>query len=128
MKKYMALITLVLITTPAFAVTSWDSTNCDSTRGVVTTINGNTFCKSKEKMNWWSAFSWCQAMGGRMPSIQEICPGEIVAGRPCGVVTGSSSPKNTGIWGTDGYGSLYSGTHSHSLTLFYYCLPNGSAN
>ena len=26
-------------------------------------------------MNWWSGFTWCEAIGGRLVSFASICPG-----------------------------------------------------
>ena len=132
MKKYIAFISLIITTaTPAFAVTTWDSTNCDSTRGVVTTIGGTTFCRSKEKMNQWSAYNWCQAIGGRMATIQELCPGELTDGRGCSIYqTGSSTPipDTNMIWGINGSGYLRGVGFGKNEKVNYYCAPNTQTN
>lgn len=43
-----------------------------------TMVDGR-ICVSKEGtvlhgMNWWSAYSWCEAQGMKMPSIYDLCP------------------------------------------------------
>ena len=37
--------------------------------------NAGVFCLSKIQMTWWSAFSWCEAIGGKLPTWKEACPG-----------------------------------------------------
>ena len=32
-----------------------------------------TYCQSKIGMNWWSAFAWCEAAGGRLIDINKDC-------------------------------------------------------
>lgn len=32
-----------------------------------------TYCQSKIQMNWWSAFAWCKAAGGRLIDINKDC-------------------------------------------------------
>ena len=36
--------------------------------------NGHEYCQSNNYMNWWSAYTWCEANGRHMASIYEICP------------------------------------------------------
>ena len=36
--------------------------------------NGHTFCKSDNKMNWWSAFTWCKSNGRNLASFAMACP------------------------------------------------------
>ncbi len=35
--------------------------------------NGHTYCVSKVGVNWWSAFTWCEAQGRRLATVDEIC-------------------------------------------------------
>ena len=37
--------------------------------------NGMEFCMSNNAMNWWSAFTWCESVGGILVSFEEMCPG-----------------------------------------------------
>ena len=32
-----------------------------------------TYCRSKVRLNWWSAFTWCKAAGGRLIDINKDC-------------------------------------------------------
>ena len=106
MKKYFGLMALSLIwMNNALAANEWSTENCnDTTGGQVVTLGDKTFCKSKEKMNWWSASSWCRAMGGRIPSIQELCPNQSLTNdATCPISyasdTWSSTPySNDTVW------------------------------
>ena len=91
--KYLTLITLVLATTAQ--ADFWD--NCTAYGGTIITANkygadqgglcnnpsnpdltnncnGKRFCVGP-KMNWWSAFTWCEAIGGKLASFANACPG-----------------------------------------------------
>ena len=61
---FICLIGLISIST-AYA-------KCDG--GTEVTGNSGSFCKSNEKMNWWSAAACCQANGKRLANIYEMCP------------------------------------------------------
>ena len=84
MNKYIGLIALgLLCATQALAQTTWEKCKSEN-GGSLVTIGGDTFCKSDSTMNWWSAYAWCQAMDGYMPSIAELCPGQnIVNNQKC---------------------------------------------
>ena len=54
-------------------------------------------------MNWWSGFTWCEAIGGRVVSFASICPGVQTAPND---VTGAC-PNIKGIssdWGLTAVG------------------------
>ena len=40
---------------------------------IVKGLNGTRYCLSNIKMNWFSAFSWCEAAGGHLASASEAC-------------------------------------------------------
>ena len=40
---------------------------------VLTGKDGTSYCKSNISMNWWSAFAWCDAIGGRLIDVTEEC-------------------------------------------------------
>ena len=57
-------IGILLLSNPVFAA-------CEG--GDTLTASDNTvFCLSTITMNWWSAFTWCEAQGGHLASLQEI--------------------------------------------------------
>ncbi|MBP5344123.1 MAG: hypothetical protein J6Y85_03535 [Alphaproteobacteria bacterium] len=37
--------------------------------------NGQKFCLGGKGMNWWSAFTWCESIGGKQASLSNMCPG-----------------------------------------------------
>jgi len=41
----------------------------------ITANDGTTFCKSNQKMNWWSAFTWCESQGRKLADFATMCPG-----------------------------------------------------
>ena len=102
--KYLTLITLVLMATSAQA-DFWD--NCTAYGGTIITANsygndkgglcndpsnpdltnncnGKRFCMGGNTMNWWSAFTWCEAIGGKVPSLDSTCPAtQPITGQSC---------------------------------------------
>jgi len=42
---------------------------------VVNNCNGKRFCRGGTKMNWWSSFTWCESIGGKLVSFDTVCPG-----------------------------------------------------
>ncbi len=69
MKKYIGMICLsVLLSTSAVAE------SCAGGSGtVVTGLDGTRYCQSNTNMNWWSAFAWCDAIGGQLIDITTEC-------------------------------------------------------
>jgi hypothetical protein len=105
MKKNFTLIALTLISGSVRA-DFWD--NCTAYGGTIITANsygndksgglcndpsnpnltnncnGKRFCMSGKGMNWWSAFTWCEAIGGKQASFTNMCPGiQINTGQVC---------------------------------------------
>ena len=64
--KIFKILTLAFLLTGASA---WAS--CEN--GTSLTLSDKNFCISTFRMNWWSAFNWCEAQGGHFASFQEIC-------------------------------------------------------
>ena len=135
MKKYIgltALLCVLTLATQAYAVTTWSSSNCEDKGGTTVTVGTQTFCKSGAKMNWWSAYAWCEGMGGKMPTIWELCPNmpSLTNQAACG------STYSGGAWSTtpsDNNGHIWvassnigSGGWKPATDTFAYCLPNGS--
>ena len=94
MKKYL-LVALILVSQPALA-DFW--TNCTNYGGTIITANsygndkgglcndpsdpnltnncnGKRFCRGRQIKTWWSAFTWCEAIGGKLISFSSLCPG-----------------------------------------------------
>ena len=92
MYKYIGLIVWGAMAVPAFAVTEWTTQNCNNKGGeIVQSSTGEIYCKSISTMNWWSAYAWCEAMGGHMPSMEEMCPGaNLLRGAPCPSMNGTA--------------------------------------
>ena len=112
--KYLTLIGLALAATTARA-DFWD--NCTAYGGTIITANsygndkgglcndpndttktnncnGKRFCASTRPMNWWSAFTWCESIGGQLASIESMCPGtQSAVPNTCPNVKGISSHR-----------------------------------
>ena len=77
MKAFLTAVgttTLMLI-----SVNAWADDVCANGRGILKTApNGQRYCMSKMPMNWWSAFAWCDSVGGILvhPSEDCDCSGE----------------------------------------------------
>ena len=74
MTQGLLALTLILglaVTGPAQA-----ALNCTSELGGVPFKGANNvdYCVSTIKMNWFSAFSWCKAAGGKLATVDEACP------------------------------------------------------
>ena len=101
MKKYFGLILAgLMMTTPVLADTTWEKCNSNN-GGTLVTVGGQTFCKATSDMNWWSAYAWCDAIDGYLPSITELCLDKsIVQGASCGVNYGARTWSATAQPGT----------------------------
>ena len=130
MKKYIGLMIIgLLCAEQALAVSSWNANNCEAKGGERVTVGGQTFCKSTATMNWWSGYAWCQAMGGYMPSLQELCPGrEIVQSNSCGYTyasdTWTTTPCNsTNMWAIRGSSMIRNSDLTQKISKKWtYCL------
>ena len=135
MKKFGILLLSLCITTSALA-DFW--TNCTNFGGTIVTANsygndkgglcndpndpnlpnncnGKRFCKSGKQMNWWSSFTWCEAIGGKMASFASMCPNTQAAsnsGKYCANIRslvshvwidmGWSRERALAIWAAEG--------------------------
>ncbi len=87
--RYLCLILIGFIISPAVA------RECPA--GIGTPLTGNDgvskYCQSKVKMNWWSAFAWCQSIGGEVIDLTDECikPGQNNAVAACPNLTGIGS-------------------------------------
>lgn len=70
----------------------------------VTGKNGHVYCKSNVTMNWYSAFTWCEAQGRTLATMEQMCnidetqkwDGSAGAGKCLNLVV-ENSPSN--YWG-----------------------------
>ena len=67
------LLTLTAILTGFLAIGSADAATCEG-GSLATGENGHEYCQSNSKMNWWSAYTWCQAQGRHLATMYEMCP------------------------------------------------------
>ena len=100
MKKYIGVLFISLILSQT-ALAEWGA-NCTNNGGIIVTANsygndkgglcnnpsdttlsnncnGQSFCRSNNYMNWWSAFTWCESIGGKLASFASICPETQIA-------------------------------------------------
>ena len=83
MKKMMIIFCLISTIVKA-------EIQCEDAGGTLAVgVDGQTrYCASRQTMNWWSAFSWCNAVGGKMFDITTECPKAVNYGtcpQMCGV-------------------------------------------
>ena len=121
--KYLTLIGLALAATTAQA-DFWD--NCTAYGGTIITANsygndkgglcndpsnpdltnncnGKKFCIGGNGMNWWSAFTWCESIGGHLASFAHACP-EISQVNNV-ICPNLKNVHNATLWTSSGYGS-----------------------
>ena len=74
----------------SFATITYDETaeTCAGGAGImIKGVDNQKYCKSGTRMNWWSAFAWCEAAGGTLIPL-ERCNGKN------GTLTGTSQCPN----------------------------------
>ncbi len=121
MKKILLTMVCLMIVVPTMA-----AVNCDETDGIVIYGKDDTpYCKSKVKMNWWSAFTWCQAQNGTLVSLSDCTlNGDtyLTTGK-ChnlnGVTDKDGKAYSDTVWTSVAYGSEYA---------YYVQLSSGSIN
>lgn len=64
--------------------------------------NGHVYCLSKNSMNWWSAYTWCQAQGRHLVTMYEVCPTWDGGGSSCNL---STFTKNPDMWSATALGN-----------------------
>ncbi len=81
------LLTLATIAVIALNVSGAVAETCEGGR-LVTGENGHVYCQSNNNMNWWSAYTWCEAQGRHLASMYEICStwdGSTGNGKNCNI-------------------------------------------
>ena len=111
---FMALPTMAANTTPVGS--------CANGGGAVYLgKDGTRYCISHNNMNWWSAFAWCDAAGGRLISTQD-CNGTS------GNVTGTTRCPNfetiflnsVFVWTS----TISDANSGYSIALYYDFVPS----
>lgn len=67
------LLTLTVIAAGVLAISSAHAATCEGGK-LVTGNNGHEYCQSNNGMNWWRAYTWCEAQGRHLATMYEICP------------------------------------------------------
>ena len=95
-------ITVGLVCTPARAVLTEE--DCPSNIGYFFNgKNSGSYCISKiETKYWWTAFTWCTAIGGKLATWAEACPNTEV-GTACPNIN-SVGPSKVWAWTAEPYG------------------------
>ena len=66
--------------------------------------NGKRFCLNSNTTNWWSAFAWCESIGGRLASFESICPGvQTNPNNTTGACPNAKGTGNRGAWTKTGW-------------------------
>ena len=149
MKKYLLLTALVWVAGTAQA-DFWD--NCTANGGTIITANsygndkggycndpnnteltnncnGKRFCRSGNAMNWWSSFTWCESIGGKLASFESMCPGVQIASqwKVYGACPNLTAVGTSGrVWSSAGFGS--NGTAQVDITEGFPSVGTGSGN
>ena len=69
----MKILTALTIAAIALNVSGALAETCEG-GSLATGENGHEYCRSNLRMNWWSAYAWCEANSRHMASMYEICP------------------------------------------------------
>ena len=134
MKKYIGLLILSMLSMYAYAGTTitWNQAGCESVGGVWVKANSATdtdkgcdsahcnakeFCRSPKKMNWWSAFAWCESIGAKLVDLESACPNAITNNFFCANLNGMSDKVFTNTpYNYAGSGQIYCVYSNGSMT------------
>ena len=81
-----------------------EAASCAGGAGItVTGVDGVTYCESRIRMNWWSAFAWCEGANMTLVSLDDCIVADGSGTTPCpnfdhtgsGSVWTSSVPNST---------------------------------
>ena len=125
MKKHIAIIIARCLMLSGIA----RAESCINGNGVlVTGKNGTTkFCFSTVAMNWWSAFTWCEKVGGTLMDVNTDC---ACTAPNCPAATGGSECINLKIVKPGGTGTCESWTRNENVNntnyAFSICVQTGT--
>lgn len=92
----MKILTILTIAAVAFNIAQAHAESCEG--GTLQTgDNGHVYCQSNNTMNWWSAYTWCEAQGRHLATMYEMCPewdGSTGDGKNCNLNTFSNNVCN----------------------------------
>ncbi len=92
----MKIITILAIVMVAFNIAQAQAESCEG--GTFQTgDNGHVYCQSNDGMNWWSAYTWCEAQGRHLATMYEVCPewdGSTGGGKSCNMNSFSNNQYN----------------------------------
>ena len=92
----MKLLTILAIAAIAFNIAQAQAESCEG--GTLQTgDNGHVYCQSNREMNWWSAYTWCEAQGRHLATMYEVCPewdGSTGDGNNCNLNSFSNNSYN----------------------------------
>lgn len=98
MKKILVCLCL-LFSTPALAL------NCEAGK-MISGLDGTPYCLSNVMMTWWSAFTWCQAQGGTLISLDD-CVYEGKSYLSSGKCENLAVGENRPVWTSVAIGTVY---------------------
>ena len=79
---------------------------------------------SKQYMNWWSAYTWCQAHGGQLASFASACPNSLLIDG--GYSTAGMCPNLHGV-GMPGNGGFTRATQGASASQAW-CVSSSNSS
>ncbi len=102
MTKYAILVGFILLSTATVAQTptaTLTEYNCANGHGdtVISTTN-KKYCQSRIEMNWWSAFAWCQSIGGTLIDLNEDCEDTSITNTPMPCPALYNPKNNAAVW------------------------------
>ncbi len=113
--KKLAIVCLFLMTT--------STVTANACSGI--TIKGNSgkfYCMSKQKMNWYSAYSWCQNQGMKLIDIGDTC-GSITSS--CSELALSEEEQAHIIDNGGTVGSVWTGVFQNNYAVYCVNLDTG---
>ena len=117
MKKIIVFLMCVFATISAVAEVSELPCNGGSN---ITAKNGTKFCKSDQRMNWWSAFAWCDSQNLKLADLATMCPN--TSQTPAG--TAGDCPNLQDV----GEGPVWSSLANGDWKAIYVSLPSGAVD
>ena len=112
-KEKMCLGSTVIVATCLALASSATATTgdpCGHGGGTILEVrNHDSYCVSLRTMNWWSAFAWCDAAGGHLVSMNEVCyDSSIPEDAPCPNLK-CAAPEEYRLWtsSSQGPGNAY---------------------
>lgn len=71
MQKFLTLTFCMILSSASLCFAQEADFCSDGSGTLVTGKDGTEYCKSNQSMNWWSAITWCDAVGGKLIDQKE---------------------------------------------------------